>query len=299
MTDKSGNKVDLGTDSNQIKAKTNIACNGGASTTMRKYEDHYQVVIKVTKGGTYTINKNSYMTESIRFIVVIGGIDPAASYCALAEFKSAPTLKIGDTIKFNCYFKDGRGNEVTIQRFNEINEYDFSCDVRETSPSTKTFTQTTINDKVKFYQIEYKITENGIFNFYGYLTLKGKTTRKLMTRRSYLFYVSSESQTLSKSMIFNYYAKKWVSIDNAVIEYRNDKTGRITAIDLADSTGTLMSKYKKYPTNFDATKINVEFTSDHDTSFDMGKFKAEVYNDGGIEYIGIFNIEKKESEQYL
>jgi hypothetical protein len=300
ITDKSGNKVDLGTNSDQMKSKANIVCNGGASTTtMRIYEDHYQVVIRVTKAATYTIIKNSYMSESIQFKVVIGGIDASASYCTLDQYNSAPTLKIGDSIKFNCYFKDGRGNEVTIQRFKEISEYDFSCEVKETSPSTKTFTQTTISDKTKFYQIEYKITENGIFNFYGYLTLKGKSNKQQMTGKIFQFYVSSESQTLSKSMIFNYYAKKWVSIDNAVIEYRNDKTGRITAIDLADSTGTLMSKYKKYPTNFDATKINVEFTSDHDTSFDMGKFKAEVYNDGGIEYIGIFNIEKKESEQYL
>ena len=153
ITDKSGNKVDLGTNSDQMKSKANIVCNGGASTTtMRIYEDHYQVVIRVTKAATYTIIKNSYMSESIQFKVVIGGIDASDSYCTLDQYNSAPTLKIGDSIKFNCYFKDGRGNEVTIQRFKEISEYDFSCEVKETSPSTKTFTQTTISDKTKFYQ---------------------------------------------------------------------------------------------------------------------------------------------------
>ena len=300
ITDKSGNKVDLGTDSSQMISKANFVCNGGASTlTMRVFEGHYQLVIKITKAATYTIIKNSYMSESIKFKVVSGGIDASASYCLLDGFNSAPTLKIGDSIKYNCYFKDGRGNEVTIERFKQISEYDFSCEVKETSPSSKTFTQTTITDKSKYYQIEYKITENGIFSFYGYLTLKGTSTKKTLTGRVYQFYVSSDSSTLTKSKIFNYYSKQWVSIDSATIEYRNDKTGRITAIDLADSTGTLMSKYKTYPTNFDATKIKVEFYSEHDTSINVGDFIAKVYTDGGVQYIGIFNKEGKESDLYL
>jgi hypothetical protein len=76
-----------------------------------------------------------------------------------------------------------------------------------------------------------------------------------------------------KDVFYSFISVKelWVRIDNSVIEYRNDKTGRITAHDLADSTGTLMSKYKKYPANFYATKINVEFTSSHDKSFDIEK----------------------------
>ena len=77
-------------------------------------------------------------------------------------------------------------------------------------------------------------------------------------------------------MIYNYYEKKWKAIDNSVIEYRNDKTWRITAFDLDDSTGTLMSKYKKYPTNFDATKIKVEFYSEHDRNMNVGDFYAKV-----------------------
>ena len=300
ITDKSGNKVDLGTDSSQMVSKSNFVCSGGAATlTMRAFEGHYQLVIRITKAATYTIIKNSYMSESIKFKVVSGGIDASASYCSLDGFNTAPTLKIGDTIKFNCYFKDGRGNEVTIQRFKEISEYDFSCEVKETSPSSKTFTQTTISDQTKYYQISYKITENGIFSFYGYLTLKGTSTKKTLSGRTYQFYVSSDSSTLSKSMIFNYYTKKWVSIDSATIEYRNDKSGRITAIDLADSTGTLMSKYKTYPTNFDATKIKVEFYSEHDRSINVGDYYAKVYTDGGVQYIGIFNKEGKESDLYV
>ena len=87
-----------------------------------------------------------------------------------------------------------------------------------------------------------------------------------------------------KNLIYNYYEKKWKAIDNAVIVYRNDKTwritaldlGRITALDLADSTGTLISKYKTYPTNFDATKIKVEFYSEHDRSMNVGDFYAKI-----------------------
>ena len=45
-----------------------------------------------------------------------------------------------------------------------------------------------------------------------------------MTGKVIQINVSSDSSTLSKSMIYNYYEKKWKVIDNAVIEYRNDKT---------------------------------------------------------------------------
>ena len=51
--------------------------------------------------------------------------------------------------------------------------------------STKTFTQTTINGKTKLYQIEYKMTENGIFSFYAYLILKGKSNKKQMTEKNF------------------------------------------------------------------------------------------------------------------
>ena len=91
------------------------------------------------------------MSESIKFKVVSGGIDATASYCTLEGYNSIPNLKIGDKVNFNCYFKDGRGNDVTIKRFNEISEYNFSVEIRKTSPTTKT-TQATFQDKTNFYQ---------------------------------------------------------------------------------------------------------------------------------------------------
>jgi hypothetical protein len=60
-----------------------------------------------------------------------------------------------------------------------------------------------------------------------------------------------------------------------------------------------MSKYKIYPTNFDATKIKVEFYSEHDKNFKVGEYVAKVFTQDGIQYIGIFNKEAKESDLYL
>ena len=300
ITDKSGNKADLGTDSSQMVSKANFVCNGGSSSlSMKAYGDHYQLIIKVTKAATYTINKNSYMSESIKFKVVSGGIDATASYCTLEGYNSIPTLKIGDKVNFNCYFKDGRGNDVTIKRFNEISEYNFSVEVRKTSPTTKT-TQATFQDKTNFYQTQYSITESGIYIFSGYLTLKTNSNTKIaMTGRTIQIIVSSDSLSLNKAKIYNYYAKNFVNIDNAVIEYANDKSGCLTVIDFADSTGLLTSQIKKYPSNFDDKQVKVEFYSEHDKNFKLGDFVAKVFEWGGVEYVGIFNSEAKESDQYL
>ena len=168
MTDKNGNKVDLNTDSSQMISKANIVCNEDASSLiMKTYRDHYQVIIRVTKAAIYTIIKNSYMSESIRFKVVSSGIDTGASYCTLDGYSSIPTLKISDKFQFNCYFKYGKGSDITIQKFNETSEYDFSAEIRKTSSNTKTSTAS-YSDKTKFYHVSYTITENSIFIFSGY-----------------------------------------------------------------------------------------------------------------------------------
>jgi len=299
MTDKSGNKVDLGSTSSEMISKSGIVVNGGSSTlTMRTYEEHYQLVIKVTKAATYTIIKNSYMSETIKFTVISGGIDVSASYCTLSGYTSTPTLKIGDKVQFNCYFKDGRGNEVTISRFNEISEYTFSCEVKRTSPTSKTYTQT-FNDKSTYYQMEFTIQENGVYYLYGYLTKKGTSTKTTMTGKIYQINVASDVSTINNSKIYNYYTRKWVSIENAEIEFASDSSGRITALDLVDSTGTLMSEYKTYPTSFDVSKITVDFTSEHDTSYKEKKFYAKIYTENGKQYIGIYNSENKSNDNYI
>ena len=61
---------------------------------MRKHEEHYQLVIKVT--------------------VISGGIDTSASYCTLDGYNSAHNLKIGNKVRFNFYFKNGRWKDVKI-----------------------------------------------------------------------------------------------------------------------------------------------------------------------------------------
>ena len=299
MTDKSGNKVDLGSTSSEMISKSGIVCNGGSSTlTMRTYEEHYQLVIKVTKAATYTIIKNSYMSETIKFTVISGGIDVSASYCTLNGYSSTPTLKIGDKVQFNCYFKDGRGNEVTISRFNEISEYTFSCEVKRTSPTSKTYTKT-FSDKSTYYQMDFTIEENGVYYLYGYLTKKGTSTKTTMTGKIYQINVASDVSTINNSKIYNYYTRKWISIENAEIEFASDSSGRITALDLVDSTGTLMSEYKTYPTSFDVSKITVDFTSEHDTSYKEKKFYAKIYTENGKQYIGIYNSENKSNDNYI
>ena len=88
MTDKSGNNVDFGSTSVEIISKVNIVCNGGSSTlTMRRYEGHYQLVIRIAKVSSYAIIKNSYMSESIKFKVVSDGIDTSALYCNFMDLQ--------------------------------------------------------------------------------------------------------------------------------------------------------------------------------------------------------------------
>ena len=147
------------------------------------------------------------MTETIKFTVISGGINVSASYCTLNGYTSTPTLKIGDKVQFNCYFKDGRGNEVTISRFNEISEYTFSCEVKRTSPTSKTYTKT-FTDKSTYYQMDFTIEENGVYYLYGYLTKKGTSTKTTMKGKIYQINVASDVSTINNSKIYNYYTRK-------------------------------------------------------------------------------------------
>ncbi|MBP3801649.1 MAG: ricin-type beta-trefoil lectin domain protein, partial [Clostridia bacterium] len=56
---------------------------------------HYQVVITVTQMATYQIEKNSYMSEAIRFIVVPGEVSPTLSYCTL---NGSPAIEVGSRL---------------------------------------------------------------------------------------------------------------------------------------------------------------------------------------------------------
>ena len=302
LKDSFGNDADAGTTSSDILKNTGLTLTkaNSATLTMRQKDSHYQLVITVVKTGSYEITKNAYMSESINFNVIIGGVSAADSYCTIDGYTEAPTLKEGDTAYYNCYFKDGKGNIMDIKTFISTGEYDFSCQTKRTTPSSKTYTNS-YNDKGNYYQCPFQITEPGIYQFYGYLTTKdSKKSKTTISPKVNIIYVSSSSFSLGNAKIFNYYTKKWVDIDNAVIEYRNDKGGKLTSLDFADSTGTLISKYKTYPSSFDVSEVKVEFYSDHDYSFNYPKFVAEIYHDNNSpEYIGIYNVDKKASDNII
>ena len=300
VKDSFGNNADIGSTSNEMLSATGFSLTqmNSASLSMRILNDKYQLVITITNTGNYEIVKNSFMSESIKFNVIIGGVSTGDSYCTLEGVTEKPTLKQGETAYYNCYFKDGKGNIMDINTFNSLDEYDFSCQTKRTSPSSKTYTNTFTNEG-NYYRCPFQISESGIYQFYGYLTPKGKTSKITITPKINLFYVSSTSFSLNNAKIFNYYTKKWISIENAVIEYRNDKNGKLTSLDLIDSSGILISKYKTYPSDFDASEIKIEFYSEHDRSATFGSFVAEKYFEKDIEYIGIFNSEKIKSDDFI
>ena len=300
LKDSFGNNADIGSTSSEMLQNSGLSLvNANSATlTMRKLDSHYQLVITVVKTGNYQINKNSFMTEAIKFNVIIGGVSTDDSFCTLDTYNEIPTLKQGQTISYNCYFKDGKGNIMDINTFINTAEYDFSCQTKRTSPTSATYTNT-YNNRDTYYQCPFEISQSGVYQFYGYLTPKGKTSKITMKAKINKFYVSSSSFSLNNAKIYNYYAKKWVSIDD-VIEYRNDPNGKLTSLDLVDSSGTLISKYKAYPADFDASKIKIEFYSEHDRNFPkFADFIAEVYKDGTTEYIGIFNSGKIKSDNII
>ena len=300
LQDSFGNYADIGDSSSSMlsTAGFSLAKANSATLSMKKYNGHYQLVITITKTGDYEIVKNSYMSETIKFSVIVGGVSTANSYCTIEGYTSAPTLKQGQTVNYNCYFKDGKGNIMDISTFISLEEYDFSCQTKKTSPSSKTYSNTA-NNMGDHYSCPFTISDPGVYQFYGYLTPKGKTTKTPITAKINIFYVSSSSFSLNNAKIYNYYTKKWVSIENAEIEYRNDKNGKLTSLDLVDSTGVLISQYKTYPSDFDVSRIKVEVISSHDYGYSFGLFKTEIYTESSKQYIGIFNSQKTASDNII
>ncbi|MBP3800896.1 MAG: ricin-type beta-trefoil lectin domain protein, partial [Clostridia bacterium] len=58
-------------------------------------DGHYQMVITALQMATYQIDKNSYMSEAIRFILVPGEVSPTLSYCTL---NGPPALESGSLL---------------------------------------------------------------------------------------------------------------------------------------------------------------------------------------------------------
>ena len=299
LLDSFGNYADVGDSSSQMlsTAGFSLAVANSATLSMKKLNGHYQLIITISKTGDYQIVKNGYMSETIKFSVIVGGVSTDNSYCTIEEYTATPTLKQGETVNYKCYFKDGKGNLININTFISLEEYDFSCQTKRTSPTSKTYTNTPKNSG-DYYSCPFTISEPGVYQFYGYLTPKGKTTKTTVKAKINIFYVSSTSFSLNGAKIFNYYTKKWVNM-NEEIQYRNDAKGKLTSLDLIDSQGVLISKYKAYPEDFDASRIKVEVYSPHDYEYSFGKFEAQVYTDGGKQYIGIFNEKRTPSDNII
>jgi len=301
IKDAFGNNAEIGSTSSDMLSATGFSLSKSNSATlaMKKVNDHYQLIITVSKTGTYEITKNSYMSESIKFNVIIGGVSSDDSYCTLEGYTEPPVLKVGDKVNYNCYFKDGKGNIMSIATFLNLNEYDFVCQTEKTAPTKKTTTNK-YNNKNNYYECPYEVTESGFFQFNGYLVPKGKSTKITITPKINQISVMSSEFSLNYGNVENMYSKKWVSIENKpVIEYENDNSGRLTALDLADTSGTLMSYFGKYPESFDASKVKVEVYNEHDRTFSFGDFYCKKFKVGNIEYIGVYNSKNVPSDQVI
>ena len=295
ITDIFGNVIDIGTNSEEMIFKSEFIKNkNSASLSMKKFEEHYQLIITVNETGTYKLYKNTYMKESIEFVV--NDCKTNSFYCTLEGYSYNLSFNQGDKVFYNCYFKDENGNDINIETIKEL--YDFSCEVKIFFSTLETYT-ITAEEKGSYYQCELTLNEKGVYQFYGYLHFKGKTTTITINDKISRIYILGEILPLNNAKIFNYYSKEWINIDNSRIEYRNDKNGMITALDLMDSNDNLISTYRSYPDDFNASTIKIEFYSEHDSSYNLGEYYAKIFTYEGIQYIGIFNKEGIESDKYI
>ena len=150
---------------------------------MKKVDNHYQMTILVNKIGTYQIEKNSYMAQGIRFSVTPGEISFDKSFCTLDGYTSVPTLEKDTKVKYNCYFRDSDGNEITTENFFSNSIYDFMCSVQGGSSKSSSSTTFSGSDKETYFSCEYSASLTGTYTIDGLLTKKGTTDSKKISSK--------------------------------------------------------------------------------------------------------------------
>ena len=265
------------------------------SFSMKKVDTHYQMTIVVNKVGTYQIEKNDYMTEPIRFFIVPGEADPAVSYCTLAKYSSPPSLKVGETITYNCYLRDEYQNEITPAFFKATSSNDFSCKTEKTSPSTKTFTNIA-EAQSTYFSCDYKITETGVYQINGYLIKKATSTSCRITSKINTFSARGDANSLIFKNIMNLYNRNWLNINGAQLTYLYDSDGLITILDLAESDGTLISSYGTYPDDFKVNQVQALLYSTHDLNYEFKGLEPRIITIDGIQYIGIYVTNNRDTD---
>ena len=262
--------------------------------SLKKKDTHYQMTISVNKVGTYQIEKNDYMTEPIRFIIVPAEADPTTSYCTLEGYTSPPSLKVSESVTYNCYLRDIYGNEIIPSVFKANSIYDFSCKTEKTS-SSKTYT-TRVDPKNTFYSCVFDITETGAYQINGYLVKKSNSESKRINSNINTFSARGDANSLTFKNIMNLYNRNWLNINGAQLTYLSDAKGLITVLDLAESNGgALMSSYGTYPSDFKVNKVKALLNSPHDWNYQYN-LVTEIITIDGVEYIGVYTPDGKTTD---
>ena len=289
MTDQYGNSIDLGSTADEILSASGMKLvnSQNAKYSLQKYSDHYQFVLTVTAIGTYRIYKNSYMEDSYEVIVGSADVDSSKSYCTLDGYYWTATVKPDTKLTYSCYFYDSFGNKITYSEFKSNSEYEFSCNVKRTSPSSADYTST-FTQKDDYVVCSYTASDVGVYKFQGLFNKKKSTTKTEITGRVNTFQVSSTSYYLEGAKIYNPYTWSWVDIEGATISLRNDWSGLVTAIDLADASGTVLrSTLGDIPSDFDFSTVTAYITSTHDSSYKVQLY-AKKYYWGSYQYVGFY-----------
>ena len=272
--------------------------------SLKKVDTHYQMTISVNKVGTYQIEKNDYMTEPIRFIIVPAEADPTTSYCNLDGYTSPPSLKVSQSVTYNCYLRDIYGNEIIPSVFKANSIYDFSCKTEKTL-SSKTYT-TKVDTQNTFFSCVFEITETGAYQINGYLIKKSNSESKRINSKINTFSARGDSNSLTFKNIMNLYNRNWLNMNGAQLTYLSDAERLITVLDLAESNGeVLMSSYGTYPADFNVNKVKALLITSHDWNYQYNLVTKIILIDG-VEYIGVYapeghttdDIVKKSSFDY-
>ena len=304
ITDQYGNAATVSSPASLfsfLKVNTNGGTSNVASSvisyTVKQVNNRYQMTISVSKIGMYQIKQNSYMSQAIRFNVVPGEPDLEKSYCTLEKYTSTPTLNPNTLVTYNCYLKDSFGNDITTKNMLNNPTHTFSCQAERITPSSKTYSAS-FADKNTYYSCSYTTNDAGNFKMNGYLKKQGTKTNSQIKPKINQFFVRGDANNLYMKNILNVYNNKWLSISGAELTYTPGTDKLLAAVDFAESvSGTLMSSYGSYPSNFKESYVEAELINNHDTSFKFGNLITQFVTLSKKKYIGIYT--EKSTDQVV